>query len=411
MDAVKSWVDFGADASVMNCWRGGVPHLLRARNIEAEAAEALRAVFPEAKTLALVQDERTRAALGDRLARVLVNDGYELRALTLPGEPQPDEKTLDCVRECARNSDALLAVGGGTIGDACKYAGFLEHKPYAVFPTAPSMNGYASANASILRAGKKISVAAQLPALIAWDAETLARAPLRLRRAGLGDLLARPTAQADWLLSHLLLDTPYDERPFLLTAPHEAALFDAAEKIAAGDGRAVEALMRLLLFSGFGMTMAGGSHPASQGEHMIAHAYEGLAGGDERHAPYHGEEIAVTSLFMARLQERLLAAPAAGLRSAPSLPAECAAACAPKRALLARIGNRLGPREWPEIAARIRPVTLSSKRLAEVIGAMGAGAAPEDIGWNPARYRLARRLAPYTRDRFTFLDLSALPGN
>ena len=37
----------------------------------------------------------------------------------------------------------------------------------------------------------------------------LAAAPPRLIRAGLGDSACRSTAQADWLLSHMLLDRPY----------------------------------------------------------------------------------------------------------------------------------------------------------------------------------------------------------
>ena len=40
----------------------------------------------------------------------------------------------------------------------------------------------------------------------------------------------------------------------------------------------IELLMQTLLLSGLGMTIAGGSYPASQGEHMIAHTYEMLLG-------------------------------------------------------------------------------------------------------------------------------------
>ena len=46
-------------------------------------------------------------------------------------------------------------------------------------------------------------------------------------RSGLGDSLCRATAQADWLLSHLLLDLPYRTMPFVLLAEDEA---DAASR-------------------------------------------------------------------------------------------------------------------------------------------------------------------------------------
>ena len=50
----------------------------------------------------------------------------------------------------------------------------------------------------------------------------LAAAPSRMMRAGLGDTVCRTTAQVDWLLSHLLLDTVYAETPYRLMADGRA---------------------------------------------------------------------------------------------------------------------------------------------------------------------------------------------
>ena len=48
--------------------------------------------------------------------------------------------------------------------------------------------------------------------------------------------------------------------------------------------------------------------PASQGEHLISHYIDMLR--DPARAPsFHGEQIGVTTLTMARLQERLLKGP------------------------------------------------------------------------------------------------------
>ena len=102
---------------------------------------------------------------------------------------------------------SLIAVGSGTINDLCKYAAHLDRKPYAVFGTAPSMNGYTSANAAITVNGLKKSLAATMPAGVFLDLAVLAAAPPRMIRSGLGDSLCRPTAQADWLLSHRLTAT------------------------------------------------------------------------------------------------------------------------------------------------------------------------------------------------------------
>ncbi len=115
-------------------------------------------------------------------------------------------------------------MGSGTINDLCKYAAFASGRPYAVFASAPSMNGYVTATASLSRKGHKSTLAAACPRAALFDLAVLARAPARLIRAGIGDTLCRTTAQADWLLAHLLHGTPYDELPFRWQADDEPAL-------------------------------------------------------------------------------------------------------------------------------------------------------------------------------------------
>ncbi len=123
-------------------------------------------------------------------------------------------------------------------------------KPYVVFGTAPSMNGYTSLNAAITVRGHKKSLPAQAPAGAFLDLSILAAAPVRMIRSGLGDSLCRATAQADWLLSHLLFDLPYRTMPFVLLAEDEPELFPSAEELVNGDLDAMEKLVRTLLLSG-----------------------------------------------------------------------------------------------------------------------------------------------------------------
>ena len=54
-----------------------------------------------------------------------------------------------------------------------------------------------------------------------------------MMRAGLGDTVCRTTAQVDWLLSHLLLDTVYAETPYRLMAEDEPRLYALAAPAAA----------------------------------------------------------------------------------------------------------------------------------------------------------------------------------
>ena len=155
-------------------------------------------------------------------------------------------------------ADGLIAVGSGSINDITKYAAHRAGKPYVVFGTAPSMNGYTSVSAAITEDGLKKSLAATLPRGVFLDLDVMAAAPHRLIAAGFGDSLARATAQTDWLMAHLLLAKPYREAPFRLLADDEDALIANGAGLRDGNLQAITVLVRTLVLSGLGMTICGG---------------------------------------------------------------------------------------------------------------------------------------------------------
>lgn len=252
--------------------------------------------------------------------------------------------------------DCFVAVGSGTVNDLVKYAAHLAGKPYVVFATAASMNGYASANASLIPAGElKQSFVATAPRAIYIDTQILADAPPRLRIAGIGDSICRATVEADCLLAHKLTGAPSYAEYFALMKRHEAEMVDS-----------IEALARTLIFSGVAMLLAGSSAPASGGEHMLAHYMElndaGAVGN------FHGEDIAVTTVAMAALQLRAL-----------------------EQGLVAE-------EDFAEIMA-------GHAQIEARLLAIGAPTKPSDLGWDEDIFVRALVEAKHTRDRKTFLDL------
>ncbi len=374
---------------------------------------------PEIKSILLVCDENTWKAAGEQAESALSSAHYRIETLLLDPSPSPSMHYVHTLIENAKNADALLAVGSGAINDLCKLAAHRLNKPYAVAATAASMNGYASANASIIENGARSSHAARLPFLVLCDLEIICAAPIRLMRAGLGDSLARPTAQADWLLSHHLLETAYDERPFALLAPYEPELLDAAPALTRRDRHAMSLLMRVLLLSGLGMAIAGGSYPASQGEHMIAHCYE-MAFPHRAHSVFHGEQIGVTSLSMAELQRKMISKQISHFSSGDYLKqlntlfnADTAEEVKPlyeakhyKIKEMEKEPHLLADR-WNAARQAIRAVMVKPAVIEAALRAVGAPVSPQDLGWPEEEYRQAMRHARFTRDRFTFLDLIA----
>ena len=121
--------------------------------------------------------------------------------------------------------DFAIAVGSGTINDLVKYAAYLANKPYIIFATAPSMNGYYSENASLISNNLKQSFKAKIALAGYFDLHILANAPLRLIQSGVGDSICSTIARADWLLSHYVTGSSYEELPFDLTYKLEDSLY------------------------------------------------------------------------------------------------------------------------------------------------------------------------------------------
>ncbi|APR97936.2 sn-glycerol-1-phosphate dehydrogenase [Wolbachia endosymbiont of Folsomia candida] len=331
--------------------------------------------------------------------------------MTIDSGVTPSLEIVDLVRSKAKDSDLIVAFGSGTINDICKYASYLEGKDYISFPTAASMNGYTSANASILVNGHKKSFEAHLPKAIYIDIDILTNAPLRLTLSGFADFICRSTVQADWLLSHLLFGTEYNELPFSLTNDLEQVLLRDYIKLTQKDKDTILSLMKALLTSGSGMVIAKGSYPASQGEHMIAHAMEMIT---EDYSSLHGEKIAVTTLTMAHLQEQMLS-----IQNPTIKPSgvdvkhimECFsniefAKTLEQKQTMQQKAEETIRKEWRHISNVIKQNLFPAQHLQKIFAELSIPHLPEHLGWNKEQYCKVVNLAFATRDRFTFLDFA-----
>lgn len=385
------------------------------RSLDGGEAELIGALGL-GRRLAVVGDRNTFDALGQRVARALAKIATIERVVL--HAPAADLGTVDELRARTGAAEALIAVGSGTLNDVCKYLAYRTSRPYAVFATAPSMNGYLTATASLARDGVKVSLPARPPVAALFDLDVLRTAPARLIRAGIGDSICRTTAQADWLLGHYSRGAPYSEASYQLQIDDEPNLLSHAAEIVDGEVEGVRALTRLLVLAGLGMVIVGGSQPASMGEHLISHYIDLMA------APHpgslHGEQVGVATLTTSRMQHALLQA---------ERPPEVRPTRLDETAMRARYGARLGDQfaqfrakaldeaaagrmnarlaeVWPAMTKRLRAIMVPAARLRDALEAAGAPTTGEDLGLSPAFYRQAVRHAREIRDRYSILDLA-----
>src|SRR5262249_4670602 len=201
-------------------------------------------------------------------------------------------------------------------------------------------------------------------------------------------------------------------------AADEPALLAHPRALVGGDLAVMRCLVRTLVLSGFGMTIAGGSYPASQGEHLLSHYIEMMRPPGQP-AALHGEQTGVCALAMARLQDQILAQEAPPVvrptavrrddvarRFGPERGEACWQELEAKRidaVRAAQLTDRLAT-SWAAFRDRIRSVALGRASMAEVLTAAGAPTAPRDLGWPGAQPRDPIGKAREIGNRFTFLD-------
>lgn len=269
-----------------------VPHYLKERGF---------------RQLVLVVDENTYQAAGKELELYLRNGETSIVLCRLEpnaaGDVVADEVTLiQLMLEVEQgSSDALMAVGSGTIHDVVR---FVSHKcsiPFISVPTAPSVDGFTSAGAPIIIRGVKKTIPAVPPIAIFADLDILQQAPQHLVAAGFGDMLGKYTSLFDWQYSHHIAGEPYDEQAAMITERALQSCVDYAEDIGHRTEVGIRVLMTALIESGIAMLMFGQSHPASGAEHHVSHYWEMEYLRRGNRALLHGAKVGVACAEISRL--------------------------------------------------------------------------------------------------------------
>jgi glycerol-1-phosphate dehydrogenase [NAD(P)+] len=197
-----------------------------------------------------------------------------------------------------RGIDAIVAVGGGMAIDYAKYAGFLTRKPVIAVPTALSNDGFCPPGASLKVAGRRTSCPARIPFGVVLDTAVIATSPARFTFSGIGDLLTKYSAVADWKLSYWETGENVNDFAVLIALQSVDNLVNHPNKSIA-DLDFIKLMAGALVMSGVSMEVSGSSRPASGSEHLISHAYEKVA----PRPSTHGVQVGVASIGTMWLQE------------------------------------------------------------------------------------------------------------
>ncbi len=369
------------------------------------------------KRITVISDPFTHAAFGERIYQSLKADGQQVTDYVWQ-TPQCSDTGVEQIRQATPDCDVRIAVGSGTVNDTVKYACYLDDKRYSVFATSP-MNAFTTATASVSFNGFKKSITCRGAEGVFFDLSVLAKCPPSLISAAFADVICRTTAQVDWLLSHLLFDTPYTETPYTLLAYDEASMINNAEKMLSGDVEALGMLTRISAIMGLGTRFTDTTHSGSMAEHQISHYIDMFAG--KRHpGSSHGEQVGIGTITMSKLQNEILSSDVPPVLRATKIPdlelaerfgkdtAASMVAETEKKALSNNRAKHLNQHladNWDNIRSQLSDVMLPYQQLETAMRNAGCSITASDLNLDPLFYRDAVRYARFIRDRFSMLDL------
>ncbi|MBQ9940220.1 MAG: iron-containing alcohol dehydrogenase [Clostridia bacterium] len=368
--------------------------------------------FPK-KILVVSDNNALRVSKG--ILDNLMECGFVFDARVFQNQRTADITEVEEIEALCKNVDGVLAVGTGSVDDICRYAAARQNKRFAIFGTAPSMDGYASDGSPITFGSFKLTCQAKQPEIIIADTKILAEAPVELKSAGFGDMIAKCVGLVDWRVSNILTGEYYCENIANLTREAVKRITALADKVTLNNEKAAGAIMESLIFTGIAMKLAGTSRPASGCEHIISHFWESKKLEQGLISDFHGKKVGVATLMVAKEYHKM-----AQLESIKAhkenidwkeIEQAYGENLAPEMLKLntPTVTDEVDPavfeEKWQEIRQIIRDELPTYEELMKLFKLTGAATTIEEIAVSPELCKLAYKYHPFMRRRISLMRL------
>ncbi len=392
----------------------GKEHTMATKVVEISSGATARAgqILTDAdfpKKLLLVADENTiRVSAG--LLESLNEAGFEAKKIIYKNMMYAKIEQVNELKALCSDIDGIISVGTGSLNDICRVTAYDMKKRFCIFATAPSMDGFASDTAPIIENNFKNSWKAEQPEIIIADTKILAKAPVELKAAGFGDMVAKYIGILDWRVANLLIGEYYCPAVADITMQGVNKVMALADKVALEDEDAAGSIMEGLVLSGIGMKLAMSSRPASGAEHVVSHFWECYKLARGIWPEFHGKKVGVASVLINRIYHNLADRveeidPIADPTDWDEVRAQFSPEQIPELMKLntPTITDKIDPAHlkacWPEIRRMIKEVLPTDAQLMSLMKAAGAVTEPEDVHVSPELVVTGLRYHAYMRYR------------
>ncbi len=249
----------------------------------------------------LVADKNTYAVAGQAVEQALIADGFDVVRCVILREHDmdPDERACgEVLLSIQPETEFLVSVGSGSITDTVRVNATRTGLPFVAVGTAPSMDGYTSVVAPLLLRGVKIHRTGVCPEIIVCDLDVLRAAPDAMIASGVGDVLGKYIAKADWRISNIINDEPHCDVCGEIVTEAIDKLVENAGEIRQKTEKGIRILIEALLLSGITIMIVGHTRAVASAEHNIAHHWEMMQLLRGNKPPAHGASVGVATLLV-----------------------------------------------------------------------------------------------------------------
>ncbi|MEV0936978.1 iron-containing alcohol dehydrogenase family protein [Streptomyces phaeochromogenes] len=253
--------------------------------------------------LATILSDQRIAPSGRLAFAISGGSGKVLRERFAPAFPEADwfcdadgtidgaVRLADSIKKAGRY-DAVVGLGGGKVIDCAKYAAARVGLPLVAVATNLANDGLCSPVATLDNDAGRGSYGVPNPIAIVIDLDVIREAPVRFVRAGIGDVICKISAVADWELSHRENGEQVDGLAAAMARQAAEAVLRHPGGV--GDDAFLTTLSEALVLCGISMSVAGDSRPASGACHEISHAFDLSF---PKRSALHGEQCGLGGAF------------------------------------------------------------------------------------------------------------------
>ncbi|MBQ4088398.1 MAG: sn-glycerol-1-phosphate dehydrogenase [Clostridia bacterium] len=276
----------------------------------------------------VVCDENTYKVAGKNVHETLIAAGFDAILLKFQRDEElvPDQRTIgELLLTIQPETEFLVAVGSGSITDTCRVNAERCKMPFVSVGTAASMDGYTSVVAPLILNGVKIHRNGPCPEIILCDLDVLATAPIEMVRSGVGDVLGKYIAIADWEIGNIINDEPYCHTCGAIVLDAVKKLLDNVEEINNRTEKGMRVLIEGLILSGITIMIVGHTRAVASVEHNIGHYVEMRMLDRYGKAPSHGATVGASTLLVYPIFKKFAQADISGIDVASLTPIDPAA--------------------------------------------------------------------------------------